>query len=125
MSQSNNTPNATWYPVRVMRILLIIFGIMVLVGIPVLGYVVGDFIGIHMATSDIDQGYAYGGLLYTVYNATHNPVYLQEAQISQAQGIANGQSDVNNLSMFGILAGVIADVPIVFLIVREYERMES
>jgi len=125
MSQPNNAPNATWYPVRVMRILLIIFGIMVMVAIPIFGYIVGNFIGIHMSASDVDQGYAYGGLLYTVYNATHNPVFLQEAQISQAQGIVNGQSDVNNLSMLGLLAGVIADVPIVFLIVREYERMES
>jgi len=125
MSQSNSTPNATWYPIRVMRILLIVFGIMVMVGIPVLGYFIGNFIGIHMATSDVDQGYAYSGLLYTVYNATHNPVYLQEAQISEAQGITNGQSDINNLSMFGLLAGVISDIAIAFLIVREYEKMES
>jgi len=125
MSQPNNAPNATWYPIRIMRILLIIFAIMVMIGIPVLGYVIGDFIGMHMATSDVDQGYAYSGLLYTVYNATHNPVYLQEAQISEAQGIANGQSDVSNTAMFGILGGLIADVPIIFLIVREYERMES
>jgi len=57
-----------------------------LVVIPVLGYFLGTLIGIHMSASDVDQGYAYGGLLYTVYNATHNPVYSQEAQISQAQG---------------------------------------
>jgi hypothetical protein len=78
----------------------------------------------HMASSDIQQGYAYGGLLYTVYNATHNQVFYQESQVSQALGIAQGQSDLNSLSMFGLTAGVIADFGIAFLLVKEYEELK-
>ena len=102
-----------------------VFGIIVLVSVPLLGYFVGNFIGIHMSTGDIQQGYAYGGLLYTVYNATHNPIYYQESQVSQALGISEGQTDLNSLSMFGLTSGVVADFFIAFLLVREYEAMES
>ena len=121
MSQPNNTQ----YSIRILRIFLMIFGIMALVAIPILGYFLGTLIGIHMSANDIDQGYAYGGLLYTVYNATHNPVYLQESQISQAQGIAEGQTDIGTLQLVGLGFGLAIDVPIVFLFVREYEKMES
>ena len=125
MSQPNNTPNGVWYSTRILRIFLMIFGIMALVAIPILGYFLGTLIGIHMSANDVDQGYAYGGLLYTVYNATHNPVYLQESQISQAQGIAEGQTDIGTLQLVGLGFGLAIDVPIVFLFVREYEKMES
>jgi len=124
MSQPNNTSNNTWYSMKLLRIFLIIFGIMALVAVPLLGYFIGTLIGIHMSANDIDQGYAYGGLLYTVYNATHNLVYYQESQISQAQGIAEGQSDINTLQMLGLVFGLVADVPIALLFVREYEKME-
>jgi len=96
-----------------------------LVVIPVLGYFLGTLVGIHMSASDVDQGYAYGGLLYTVYNTTHNPVYLQESQISQAQGIAEGQTDINNFQLIGLGFGLGIDIPIVFLFVREFEKMDS
>jgi len=125
MSQPNNTSGATQYPIKVMRALLMIFGIIILVSVPLLGYFVGNFIGIHMSTGDIQQGYAYGGLLYTVYNATHNSVYYQESQVSQALGISEGQTDLNSLSMFGLTSGIVADFFIAFLLVREYEKMES
>ena len=125
MSQPNNTSNSTWYPTRVLRILLVIFGIIVLITVPLLGYFIGNFIGMHMAVSDIQQGYAYGGLLYTVYNATHNQVYNQESQVSLSLGISEGQTDLNSLSLLGIGAGIVADVAIAFLIVREYERLDS
>jgi len=125
MSQPNNTSNSTWYSIRILRIFLMIFGIMALVAIPILGYFLGTLIGIHMSANDIDQGYAYGGLLYTVYNASHNPVFLQESQISQAQGIAEGQTDIGTLQLIGLGFGLAIDVPIVFLFVREYEKMES
>jgi len=125
MSQSNNMPNSISYPIRVQRILFIIFGILTLVMIPLLGYFVGQFVGIHMATGDVYQGYAYSGLLYTVYNATHNPVYLQESQVSQSMGIAQGQSDSSDLPLFGLAGGFLADFPIGVVFVREYERMDS
>jgi len=125
MSQPNNAPNTVTYPIKVMRVLLMVFGIVVLIAVPLFGYFVGNFIGIHMSTGDIQQGYAYGGLLWTVYNATHNPVFYQESQVSQSMGIAQAQTDLNSLSMFGLTAGIISDFAIAFLIVREYERLES
>jgi len=125
MSQPNNMSNSTWFSIRIIRIFVLIIGIMGLVVIPVLGYFLGTLIGIHMSASDVDQGYAYGGLLYTVYNATHNPVYYQEAQISQAQGISEGQTDINNFQLIGLGFGLGIDIPIVFLFVREFEKMDS
>jgi len=117
-------PNNSWYSTRILRIFLMIFGIMALVAIPILGYFLGTLIGIHMSVNDIDQGYAYGGLMYTVYNATHNPVYYQESQVSQALGIAEGQTDIGTLQLIGLGFGLAIDVPIVFLFVREYEKMD-
>jgi len=102
-----------------------VFGIMFLVVMPVLGYFLGTLIGLHMSTNDVDQGYAYSGLLYTVYNATHNTVYYQEAQISQAQGIAEGQTDFNSFQLIGLGLGLGIDVPFVFLFVREFEKMDQ
>ena len=125
MSQPNNTSNSTWYSIRIIRIFVLIIGIMGLVVIPVLGYFLGTLIGIHMSASDVDQGYAYGGLLYTVYNATHNLVYYQESQISQAQGVAEGQTDILTFQLIGIGFGLLIDIPIVFLFVREFEKMDS
>ncbi len=92
MSQPNNTSNSTWYSIRILRIFIMVFGIMFLVVMPVLGYFLGTLIGLHMSTNDVEQGYAYGGLLYTVYNATHNTVYYQEAQIYTGTGY-RGRSD--------------------------------
>ena len=124
MPRPRNMSNSSWFSTRLLRIFLIIFGLMALIATPLMGYFIGTFIGIHMSSNDVDQGYAYGGLLYTIYNATHNPVYYQESQISQAQGIAEGQSDIGTLQLLGLVIGFIADVAIVFLIVKEYERMD-
>jgi hypothetical protein len=76
-----------------------------------------------MAVTDIQNGYAYGGLLATVAQATHNSVYAQEANISEAQGITLGQSDVNTLAVLGLILGVILDAPLAFLVVSEYEKL--
>jgi len=125
MSQPNNASNNTWYSVRIIRIFVLIIGIMGLVVIPILGYFLGTLIGIHMSVNDVQQGYAYGGLLYTIYNNTHNIVYYQEAQISQAQGIAEGQTDIGAFQLIGLGFGLGIDIPIVFIFVREFEKMDS
>jgi len=110
---------------RLIRIMLVLFGIMTLVGIPVLGYFIGNFIGIHMSENDIIQGYAYGGLLYTIYNTTHNPVYGIESQQIQALGITTAQGDVTTLSMIGLIIGLSIDPLVAYMIVREYEKLET
>ena len=110
---------------KLIRILLILFGVMTLVGVPVLGYFLGNFIGIHMSASDVEQGYAYGGLLYTIYNTTHNPVYGVEAQQIQAIGITTAQGDVTTLSMMGLIGGLIIDPFIAYIFIREYEKLEE
>lgn len=108
---------------RLIRLLLVLFGAAALVALPVAGFFIGGFIGAHMAVNDIDNGYAYGGLLATVAQATHNPVYAQEANVSQALGITLGQSDVNTLSVLGLVLGLILDAPLAFLVVNEYEKL--
>lgn len=110
---------------KMIRALLVLFGAMSLIGLPVLGYFIGNFLGVHMSSSDVMQGYAYGGLLYTIYNTTHNQVYGIESQQVQALGITNGQSDVTTLSMIGLVIGLILDPFIAYVIVREYERIEK
>ena len=132
MSQSNPQPNSVAQDnnngngsTRLIRIMLILFGIMTLVAIPVLGYFIGNFMGIHMSASDVEQGYAYGGLLYTIYNTTHNPVYGIEAQQVQAIGILNAQGDTTTLSMIGLVGGLIIDPFVAYIFVREYEKLDN
>ena len=122
VAQPNNNGNGS---PRLIRILLILFGVMTLVAVPVLGYFIGNFIGIHMSASDVEQGYAYGGLLYTIYNTTHNPVYGIEAQQVQALGITTAQGDVTTLSMMGLVGGLIIDPFITYVFIREYEKLDE
>ncbi len=105
--------------------MLVLFGAMTLVAIPVLGYFIGDFIGIHVSENDVIQGYAYGGLLYTIYNTTHNPVYGIEAQQVQAIGITTAQGDATTLSMIGLIIGLSLDPFVAYMIVREYEKLDE
>lgn len=122
VAQTNNNGNGS---IRLIRIILILFGIMTLIAVPVLGYFIGNFIGIHMSASDVEQGYAYGGLLYTIYNTTHNPVYGIEAQQVQAIGITTAQGDVTTLSMMGLVGGLVVDPFIAYVFVREYEKLDE
>ncbi len=122
VAQTNNNGNGS---IRLIRIILILFGIMTLIAVPVLGYFIGNFIGIHMSASDVEQGYAYGGLLYTIYNTTHNPVYGIEAQQVQAIGITTAQGDVTTLSMMGLVGGLVVDPFIAYVFGREYEKLDE
>jgi len=108
---------------RLIRMLLVLFGAVALIAFPIGGYFMGNFIGTHMAVSDIQNGYAYGGLLATVAQATHNSVYAQEANISQATGITEGQSDVTTLDVLGLVLGLMLDAPLAYLLVSEYEKL--
>ena len=119
-SNMNTQPGAGG---RLIRLILVLFGAVALVALPIAGYFIGNFIGMHMAVNDIDNGYSYGGLLAIVAQATHNQVYAQEANVSQALGIASGQSDLNTLSVFGLLLGLALDAPLAFLVVNEYEKL--
>jgi len=122
VAQPNKNRNGS---TKLIRILLILFGVMTLVAVPVLGYFLGNFIGIHMSASDVEQGYSYGGLLYTIYNTTHNPVYGVEAQQVQAIGITTAQGDVTTLSMMGLVGGLVVDPFIAYVFVREYEKLDE
>ena len=122
-AQPGNTNSQPGSGGRLIRLILVLFGAAALVALPVAGFFIGNFIGAHMAATDIDNGYAYGGLLATVAHATHNSVYAQEANISQALGIALGQSDVNTLTVLGLVLGLILDAPLAFLVVNEYEKL--
>ena len=122
VAQPNDNGNGS---PRLIRILLILFGVMTLVAVPVIGYFLGNFIGIHMSSSDVEQGYSYGGLLYTIYNTTHNPVYGIEAQQVQALGITTAQGDVTTLSMMGLVGGLVVDPFIAYVFIREYEKLEE
>jgi len=125
MSQASPQPNNGNGSTRLVRIMLILFGIMTLVAIPVMGYFIGNFIGIHMSASDVEQGYANGGLLYTIYNTTHNPVYGIEAQQVQAIGITTAQGDTTTLSMLGLIGGLIINPFIAYVFIREYEKLDK
>jgi len=122
VAQPNRNNNGS---TRLIRIMLVLFGVLALVGIPVLGYFIGNFIGIHMSENDVIQGYAYGGLLYTIYNTTHNPVYGIESQQIQSLGITTAQGDVTTLSMIGLIIGLTIDPLVAYMIVREYENLEN
>jgi hypothetical protein len=122
VAQTDNNNNGS---TKLIRIMLVLFGAMTLVAIPVLGYFIGNFVGIHMSQNDVIQGYAYGGLLYTIYNTTHNPVYGIEAQQVQAIGITTAQGDMTTLSMMGLIIGLSLDPFVAYMIVREYEKLDE
>lgn len=122
-SSTNNTTAQPGSGGRLIRMLLILFSAIALVALPIAGFFVGNFIGTHMAVTDIENGYAYGGLLATVAQATNNSVYAQEAKISQALGITLGQSDVNTLAVLGLVLGLILDAPLAYLVIDEYEKL--
>jgi len=122
VEQPNNNRNGS---TRLIRIMLILFETMTLIAVPVLGYFLGNFIGVHMSASDVEQGYSYGGLLYTIYNTTHNQVYGIEAQQVQAIGITTAQGDVTTLSMMGLVGGLVVDPFIAYVFVREYDKLEE
>jgi len=132
MSQSNPQTGNVAHPnenengsTKLIRIMLILFGTMTLIAVPVMGYFLGNFIGVHMSASDVEQGYSYGGLLYTIYNTTHNPVYGIESQQVQAIGITTAQGDVTTLSMMGLVSGLTVDPFIAYVFIREYERLDG
>jgi hypothetical protein len=122
VAQPNKNGNGS---TRLIRIMLVLFGAMTLVAIPVLGYFIGDFIGIHMSENDVIQGYAYGGLLYTIYNTTHNPIYGIEAQQVQSIGVTIAQGDITTLSMIGLIIGLSLDPFVAYMIVKEYEKLDK
>lgn len=105
------------------KIITLVFLGMMLVAFPVSGYVLGYFIGNHMAFTDVQQGYAYGGLLYTIYKATHNPFYMDEANVTTAFGITLAQSDVTTLELFGLVFGLLLDVPVAIRFHQEYKKL--
>jgi len=132
MSQSNPQTGNVAHPnenengsTKLIRIMLILFGTMTLIAVPVMGYFLGNFIGVHMSASDVEQGYSYGGLLYTIYNTTHNPVYGVESQQVQSIGITTAQGDVTTLSMMGLVSGLTVDPFIAYVFIREYERLDG
>jgi len=108
---------------RLIRIIFLLFTAIALLGLPIAGYFIGNFIGLHMAVSDIQNGYAYGGLLSIVAQTTHNSVYAQEANVSQGLGITEGQTDMNTFAVAGLILGLILDAPLAYLAVSEYEKM--
>jgi len=121
---SSQPPAGPYMGGRLIRMLLLLFGAMALAGLPVAGYFIGNFIGIHMAVNDIQNGYAYGGLLSVVAQSTHNSVYAQEANVSQGLGVTLGQTDANTLATVGLILGLILDAPLAYLLVWEYERLQ-
>ena len=105
------------------RVVALLMFATALIGIPLAGYFIGDFVGMHMAAGDIEQGYAFGGLLYTIYNATHNPVYNTESQVLQALGVSLGQNDITTLEVLGIALGLVIDAIVALIFHRVYKKL--
>ncbi|MEM4048861.1 MAG: hypothetical protein QW750_06240 [Zestosphaera sp.] len=104
-------------------------GVIGLIALPVGGYIMGQFIGTHMALSDFSQGYSAGGL-FNIFatNLNHTSpnaasTYNQMASAIEGYSISLANSDVNVLSLFGLLVGILLDAPLGVILYRVYKEI--
>jgi hypothetical protein len=113
----------------VLKIVVLIMGIAGIVALPVAGFILGQWIGQHMALSDFSQAYSIGGLLNifaTNINHTSSQAantYSQMANALEGYGITLANADINVLAMFGLALGLILDAPLALLIYKEYKEL--
>lgn len=107
-----------------LKIFFLLMAIFVMVGLPVGGYMLGNFIGIHFGVSDINNEYAFSGLYQTVYNATGVSSYHDLSGISLALGNTLLTNDVSTMQLLGLLLGLLADAPAAVLLLVEYKRLD-
>lgn len=121
MSQSTNS-NASKGILKILVLAMLAIGI---IGLPIGLYEIGTLIGTHMAVSDIENGYAYGGLMSIVYNATHITQYQQLSQILPVSGVTEGTQDITTIQLFLLLLGLLFDAPLAYTAYNIYRRLED
>jgi len=63
---------------------------------------------------------------YILYITLHIILYtLKKLKYHRHKAIAEGQTDILTLQLIGLGFGLGIDIPIVFLFVREFEKMDS
>ena len=123
MSQATNQTNKGSFGENMLKIMILVAGIIVLIGIPIGFYMLFQLVAMHMAFGDLSNSVSQSALSQIAYNVTHVGQYESLAQMELGYGISMANAD-NNLSLFGLLIGFIADVPIAVLIYREYKELE-
>jgi len=111
MSQTpNNTTHEKHYDI--LKILALALGLLGLIAIPVGLYALGQLIAIHMAFSDLNNGYGQSAFYEVAYNATHIQEYSQLAQLNQGEAINMANEDQNVISLVMLGFGLLGDVPL-------------
>jgi len=122
MSQATNQPKGS-FGESLLKIMILLAGVIVLIGIPIGVYMLFQLIAMHMAFGDLSNAMSQSALSQIAYNVTHVSQYKSLAQMELGYGISTANSD-NNLALFGLLIGFVLDVPIAILIYREYKELE-
>ncbi|AAL27766.1 hypothetical protein SIFV0057 [Sulfolobus islandicus filamentous virus] len=123
MSQpSNSGGGASKGIVKILILAMLAIGI---IGLPVGLYEIGTLIATHMAVGDIENGYAYGGLMSIIYNATHISQYQQLSQILPATGVTMGTQDITTIQIFLLLLGLFLDAPLAYMTYNIYRHLED
>jgi len=122
MSQPTNQPKGS-FGESLLKIMVLLAGVIVLVGIPIGVYMLFQLIAMHMAFGDLSNSVSQSALSQIAYNVTHVQQYGSLAQMELGYGISMANAD-NNLALFGLLIGFVIDVPIAILIYREYKELD-
>jgi hypothetical protein len=122
MSQPTSTPKGS-FGEKLLKIMVLLAGIIVLIGVPVGIYMLFQLIAMHMAFGDLSNAVSQSALSQIAYNVTHVSQYGSLAQMELGYGISMSNAD-NNLALFGLLIGFVIDVPIAILIYHEYKELE-
>jgi len=123
MSQATTQTNKVSFGEKLLKILILLSGVIILVGLPLGIYMIFQVVAMHMAMSDLGNAVSQSALSQIAYNVTHVSQYQDLANIQLGYGIAMANSD-NSLPLFGLLIGFVLDVPVAILIYREYQELD-
>jgi len=123
MSQQVNQPSKGSFGESLLKVLVLLAGVIVLIGLPIGIYMLFQLIAMHMAFGDLSNSVSQSALSQIAYNVTHVSQYQSLAQMELGYGISMSNAD-NNLALFGLLIGFVIDVPVAILIYREYKEIE-
>lgn len=110
MSAANPNPSPNNRGVIGITFLKYVLLALVIVGGAMVGYYIGAILGTMLGSSQIYEGYAFGGLYQLYYNATHVSQYGQLASIAPGLGITDASVIKQGFAVIGLVMGLIGGI---------------
>lgn len=98
---------------------------MLIIGGAVIGFYIGNILGTLVGSTQIYQGYVYGGLFQLLYNATHVLQYANLATIAPGLGVTTATSLVQGFEIIGLVMGLLGGIIGGILVYRKIELYEE